>query len=328
MGAILKAIEYYLPEIKVTNFDLQQEFPDYNFEKFGEKVGIQSRFISNIDETALDLAIKACNKLFERINKNDIDFIIYCTQSPEYILPTTACILQDRISLNKNIGALDYNLGCSGYTYGLAMAKALINSNISKNVLLVTAETYSKYINKTDMPNRAIFGDGATASLISYSEYDNFGEFVFGTNGAGFDKLIIHNGGTKNKNSCIGNPAPADDYLYMNGPEVFNFTIEEIPKACIKLLEKNNQNILGIDQFIFHQANSFMLNHLRKLIGIEKEKFFNDLREEGNTVSNSIPIALKKYSETLNEFPKKIILFGFGVGLSWCGGQINLINKL
>ena len=334
MGAVLKAIEYVYPDQKISNQDLANLFPDYDFSKFEEKVGIKNRYWVQESETAFDLAKRACEKLFKKKDKNDIDYIIYCTQSPEYFLPTTACILQNHLGLKKNIGALDFNLGCSGYTYGLSLAKGLINSGQVKNVLLVTAETYSKYLHPNDRSNRAIFGDAATASLISFSEEDFFGEFLFGTDGSGFDKLIVKNGGSRYPYDVT---APeinygseniyTDNHLYMNGPEVFNFTNEVVPNFTNEVLSKNSKTNQDIDQFIFHQANAFMLNFMRKRLKIDADKFFIDLDNGGNTVSSTIPIALKKYSQTINT-TENIILVGFGVGLSWSGGLIKISSKL
>ena len=193
MGAKITAIEYVFPNRKITNDDLVKQFPDYDFSRFEEKVGIKNRYWVDNDETALSLAKSACNKLFKRIDKKSIDYILYCTQSPEYFLPTTACILQNELGLRNNIGALDFNLGCSGYTYGLSLAKGLLNDTNVKNILLVTSETYSKYIHPMDKSNLAIFGDAATATLISFCEDDNFGDFLYGTDGSGFDKLIVKN---------------------------------------------------------------------------------------------------------------------------------------
>lgn len=334
MGAIIKGIEYYFPKKKISNEDLALSFPDYDFNKFEEKVGIRNRYVVT-EETALDLAIKCCEKLFKRFDKGIIDYVLYCTQSPEYYLPTTACILQDVVGLNKNIGALDFNLGCSGYTYGLSLAKALINSNQAKNVLLITAETYSRYLNPNDKSNRAIFGDAATATLISISDDEHFGEFLFGTNGAGFDKLIVKNGGrykfeldAEQLEYGSGNLYTNND-LYMNGPEVFNFTSEVIPPFSLELLEANRCNKEYIDQFVFHQANAFMLNFMRKRLKIEAEKFYIDLKDGGNTVSCTIPIALKRYATTIEDDKlENILVVGFGVGLSWSGGLIKIDNKI
>ena len=337
MGATIKAIEYVYPNQKISNEDLSRKFTDYDFTKFEAKVGIVSRYWVKETETAFDLAVKASEKLLKKIDKESIDYILYCTQSPEYFLPTTACVLQDSLGLRKNIGALDFNLGCSGYTYGISLAKGLINSKQAKNVLLVTAETYSKYLHEEDRSNRAIFGDAASATLISHTnDNDDIGEFLFGTDGSGFDKLIVKNGCSRNPfNSNAeeivygSNNTYTDNNLYMNGPEIFNFTNEVIPNFTNEVLTKNNISKEDINQFIFHQANAFMLNFLRKRIKIDKNTFFIDLKDGGNTVSNTIPIALKKYTNSSSfSAPEKILLMGFGVGLSWCGGVININNKL
>lgn len=336
MGAIIKAIEYVYPKQKITNDDLSIRFPDYDFSKFEEKVGIKNRYWIQEGETALDLAIEACDKLLSKINKQDIDFILYCTQSPEYFLPTTACILQNKLGLNINIGALDFNLGCSGFTYGVSLSKALINSGQAKNVLLVTAETYSKYLHPNDRSNRAIFGDAAAATLISFSEKEQIGDFLFGTDGSGYDKLIVKNGcsrtpfDTQAAEIVYGtNNVYTDNHLYMNGPEVFNFTNEVIPNFTKEVLLKNDITIEGIDQFVFHQANAFMLNFIRKRIKVDSQKFYIDLEDGGNTVSCTIPIALKKYSETIKDNQiQNIVIVGFGVGLSWAGGLVKIGNKL
>ena len=334
MGAIIKAIEYVYPKQKVTNYDLSIQFPDYDFSKFEEKVGIKNRYWVQEGETALDLAIEACELLFSRIDKFSIDFILYCTQSPEYFLPTTACILQNRLGLKNNVGALDFNLGCSGFAYGVSLAKALINSGQANNVLLVTAETYSKYLHSNDRSNRAIFGDAAAATLISYSEKEQIGDFLFGTDGSGYDKLIVKNGCSRfpydlNSEEVVygTNNVYTDNHLYMNGPEVFNFTNQIIPEFTKEVLVKNKVSIENIDQFVFHQANAFMLNFMRKRLKIESEKFYIDLEDGGNTVSCTIPIALKKYSQYINE-SKNVVIVGFGVGLSWSGGLIKINNKL
>lgn len=335
MGAIITNIEYVYPKQKITNTDLAKQFPDYDFGKFQEKVGIINRYWVDENETAFDLAKEACEKLFKKIDKEQIDYILYCTQSPEYFLPTTACILQNHLGLRKDIGALDFNLGCSGYVYGISLAKGLINSGQAKKILLVTAETYSKYLHPSDRSNRAIFGDAATATLISFSDKESIGDFLFGTDGEGYDKLIVKNGCSNSpfnpeaiEINYGSNNIYTDNHLYMNGPEVFNFTSEVIPNFTKEVLMKNNKEISNIGQFVFHQANSFMLNFMRKRLKIDSEKFYINLEDGGNTVSCTIPIALKLYSEKNECLDQEILIVGFGVGLSWAGGLININNKL
>jgi 3-oxoacyl-[acyl-carrier-protein] synthase-3 len=334
MGALIKAIEYVYPEQKISNEDLSRQFPDYDFSKFEDKVGISNRYWVRENETAFDLAKQACEKLFQKIDKAEVDYILYCTQSPEYFLPTTACILQNHLGLGKNIGALDFNLGCSGFAYGVSLAKGLIDSGQAKNVLLVTAETYSKYLHPKDRSNRAIFGDAAAATMISHSDEEQIGAFLFGTDGSGYDKLIVKNGCSRfpldheaAEISYGTDNVYTNNHLYMNGPEVFDFTNNVIPNFTKEILAKNNLTNETVNQFVFHQANAFMLNFMRKRLKIDSEKFYIDMEDGGNTVSCTIPIALKKYSQNI-EGIENIVIVGFGVGLSWSGGLIRIKNKL
>ena len=314
MGCVISNVEYYLPTKEVTNYQISNLPNGWTSDKIEQKIGIKKRFIADDNETSLNLAINACEKLFTKgVDKNNIDALLLCTQSPEYFLPTTACLLQNKLGLRKNTFCLDYNLGCSGYIYGLAIAKSLINTNIAKNVLLVTAETYSKFISSQDFSNQILFGDAAAATLISYNDVDHFGEFIFGTDGEGGENLIVKNGATRFLNS------KDQAYLYMNGPEIFSFANMIIPELVKKTLLINKLNIDEIDFFIFHQANKYMLEHLRKKIGIPDNKFLIDLENYGNTVSSTIPIVISNKLSLDNEFlnNKKIMLVGFGVGYSW-----------
>ncbi len=332
MGSRIEKIEFVFPEGEVTNQYLEDKFKKWKSSKVFKKTGIRSRHVVSENETALDLAIKAGNKILEDFNKDDIDFLVYCTQSPEYYLPSGACILQDKLGLKDSIGAFDFNLGCSGFVYGLAMIKGLISAGVARNVLFITAETYSKYINENDLANRTIFGDAATATIISQSDKEHLLEFSLGTDGSGADNLIVKNGGTRNRynpeliaeDDGQGN-FRSDNDIYMNGPDIFNFTISHVPVTFKNTLSINNLDINDIDYFVFHQANKYMLNYLKDLCEIPKEKFFLSMEETGNTVSSTIPIALKKLLDS-GEIVKgnKVMLLGFGVGYSWGGTIIEI----
>ena len=311
----ISEIETYFPEKKVTNEDLQKEFPEWSPEKIFNKVGVKQRYTASAEETVLELAVKASEKLLKKIDKNEIDFILFCTQSPDYHLPTTACILQDRLGLRKDIGALDFNLGCSGFVYGLSIAKGLIATGAAQNILLVTAETYTKYLRKSDKSNRTIFGDGAAATLIQKDETKENFQFILGTDGSGYDNLIVRNGGGRNR---INKEDEAGNCLYMNGQNIFTFTVEKIPVLVKEILEKNNLTENDVDYYIFHQANAHILRKQREILEITEEKFYINLEKYGNTVSSTIPIALKDALETGKiKRGQKIMLIGFGVGLSW-----------
>ncbi len=315
----------YLPTKTLHNEALCELFPEWTPKKIEKKIGVRERRIAAKDETALDMAVKACEKLFTDIDKESIDFILLCTQSPDYFLPTSACILQDRLGLRTEIGALDFNLGCSGFVYGLSLAKGLLAAGVATNVLLVMSETYSKHIHPKDKGNRSIFGDAASATVVSKDMLSNIHEFALGTDGSGWSNLIVPNGGLRNRlkqeapdwtdeNGALRN----DDMLYMNGPEIFNFTIEAVPILINQVLEKNKISIDEIDYVIFHQANQFMLQYLRDLVGVEENKFYIDMSETGNTVSATIPLALEKCLDNgIIKSGDKVLLAGFGVGYSY-----------
>ena len=328
--AFIKGISYYLPERVVTNEELLKEFPEWSVDKVAAKVGVNSRHIAAEDETAGDMAEKAAHKLFEeyRIDPKSIDFVMLCTQSPDYFLPSTACILQNRLGIPTSAGAFDYNLGCSGCVYGMAMAKGLIAGGIAKNVLLLTAETYQKYLHPSDKSNRSIFGDGAAACLISTEGFAEIGEFCLGTDGSGAENLIVKTGAARCR-AATGNVAEDedghqrfDDYLYMNGSAIFNFTLEAVPAMMKVILEKNQMEKDEVDYYVFHQANKFMLNTIRKVCVLPKDKFYVNLEETGNTVSSTVMISLKDNLDKGVITPgMKVMVSGFGVGLSW-GGTI------
>ncbi len=334
MKAVIKAISYYLPETKLTNDELIKEFPEWSVDKIADKTGIKERRIVSEDLCSSDLGVLSCEKLFEEhgVSPKDIDFLILCTQSPDYFLPTTACIMQNRLGIPKTAGAFDFNLGCSGYVYGLSIAKGLIETGAAKNVLLVTAETYSKFIHSKDKSVRTIFGDAAATTLISLEEngnQDNIGSFVFGTDGSGADNLIVRTGGMRNPVKRFG--IVVDEFgnehdensLYMNGSEIFIFTLRIVPKTLKDILEKAGLDQEDIDLFVFHQANQYMLSELRKKLKIPESKFYIYLESCGNTVSSTIPIAIYHAMQDgkINK-GSKVIIMGFGVGYSWAGALL------
>jgi 3-oxoacyl-[acyl-carrier-protein] synthase-3 len=330
--AYIKAIDYYLPQKILTNEELVQDFPEWDVDKIVEKVGINKRHVAAENETATDLAVAAAQKLLAQgIDEKDIDFILLCTQSPDYFLPTSACIIQDRLGISKDTGAIDFNQGCSGFVYGLALAKGLVLGNIAKNVLLITAETYTKKLHNKDKSTRSIFSDGAAATLITTNGFAEIGDFCLGTDGAGAEHLIIKTGAARypEKTNKVefdenGNPV-SSDCINMNGNEIFSFTLKSIPPLINSVLNKNCLTQAEVDLFIYHQANKYMLDYLRKKSKIEENRFYIYLSEVGNTVSSTIPIAMcNAIKDGSLQKGMKTMLVGFGVGLSWAGCILNL----
>ena len=271
------------------------------------------------------MAVKAAQKLFKEnnINPTDIDFLMFCTQSPDYFMPSTSCVIQDRLGLPTTAGAFGIDLGCSGFVYGLAIANSLVDSGLAKNVLLLTADTISKYLHPQDK-NRLLFGDAATATLLAKDGIAEVGQFERGTDGSGFEHIIIRNGANRQRQvtgeewtDANGNTHRAD-HFDMDGEAVFNFTVERIPSLISGCLEKNGISQEQVDYYVFHQANKFMLNTLRKLNKLPKEQFFVDLSDTGNTTSSSVPIGLCKSLKngSIHE-GMNVMIAGFGVGLSW-----------
>jgi 3-oxoacyl-[acyl-carrier-protein] synthase-3 len=333
--AAIRGIRYYLPEDVLTNDELSAAFPEWGVDRILAKTGVAVRHIAAPTECASDLAVRAAEALFADgvCGPEDVDFLLLCTQSPDYFLPTTACLLQDRLGLRTDTGALDFNLGCSGFVYGLALAKGLIEGGMAGSVLLITSETYTKYIHPADRSVRTIFGDGAAATLIggSAADGDLIGPIVFGTNGSGGEQLIVESGAMRER-ACQshrpeqpGSARPPAANLYMNGPAIFQFALDEVPSCVEAVLAQADLALEDIDYFVFHQANRFMLEHLRRKLEIPAGKFCINMETCGNTVSASIPIALQMAQAGGQVAPgQRVLLVGFGVGYSWAGAIVTL----
>ncbi len=323
--AQLGPIVVHLPERVETNEQLQSEYPAWDMELISSKTGIKQRHIAAEDETSSDLAVKAAQKLFadHNIDPQSIDFVLLCTQTPDYPLPTTSCLIQDRLGLKTSCGALDFNLGCSGFVYGLAMADGLIRTGVGKNILLLTAETYSKYIDHNDRSLRTIFGDGAAATLVTASDKQSLWGFQFGSDGSGGDMLLVGDGGARCADDAI-KPRHRKRWksrLYMDGPSLINFTVDAIPRLVQDILKENDLAMDDIGQFLMHQATWKMLDQLRRRMQIPEDRLPIELADFGNTVSSTIPILINRLRSRAGwDVSSPHMLVGFGVGLSWAGG--------
>jgi len=322
--AAIGPISVYLPEKVETNEQLKAEFPGWDLDLIYSKTGIAQRHIAAPGECASDLGVAAAQKLFAEhdVDPQSIDFLLLCTQTPDYPLPTTACLMQDRLHLPTSTGAIDFNLGCSGFVYGLSLADGLIRGGVAKRVLLVTAETYSKYIHPTDRSLRTIFGDGATATLLEASDKPSLSAFEFGTDGSGADTLLVTKGGARPPEDAH-QPRhrqrwPSD--LYMDGPSLINFTVGAIPKLVDNILKAARLTKDDVGLYLFHQATYKMLEQLQQRLGLTEEQMPIVLRDYGNTVSSTIPIVIHEMraaGRLQAELPN--LLVGFGVGWSWAG---------
>lgn len=322
--ASIGPIAFHLPPTVEDNDMLKAEFPKWDMDLIYKKTGIRARHIASPGECASDLGVIAAEKLFREhdIDRRSIDFLLLCTQSPDYPLPTTACLVQERLGLPTSMGALDFNLGCSGFVYGLSLADGLIRSGAAKRILFITAETYSKYIHPTDRSLRTIFGDGAAATLIEAAPEPSLGSFVFGTDGRGGDTLMVTEGGARPVETAL-QPRKRKRWpstLFMDGPELVKFTLDVVPPMIDQIRATAKWGRDDVDLYLMHQATYFMLEHLWTRGGLEQERVPLALQEYGNTVSSTIPILMHELRQSGRLWPgARTMLIGFGVGLSWAG---------
>ena len=331
----VRAISVYLPDGVLDNAELVRQFGTWTENKIYGKTGVSERRVVG-DEKVSDLAVAAGERFFEEhgIDRGSIDFLLLCTECPDYFLPATACIVQNRLGLRKDAGALDYNLGCSGFIYGLALAKGLVLGGMARRVLLITAETITRTIHPQDKSTRTLFGDAAAATLVEASAERGIGEFVLGTDGSGAERLIIPAGAwarpsspetrveTKNKWGNVRTP----ENLYMDGPEILKFSMEVAPGCMNDTLERNGTSLEHLRLVVLHQASHMMLVKLRELLAIPEDKFVFNIEKYGNTVSSTIPIALydSMQSGRLGK-GDSVLVMGFGVGLSWGGTVLRML---
>lgn len=322
--AAIGPIAIHFPEREETNEQLKQEFPDWDMDQIRDKTGIESRRIAADDECASDLGVAAARKLFDQfdVDPESIDFLLFCTQTPDYPLPTTACLMQERLGLPTSCGALDINLGCSGFVYGLTLADGLIRTGSVQRVLLITAETYSKYIDPTDRSLRTIFGDGAAATLIESHDVPTLTGYQYGTDGAGADTLLVTAGGNRPEADAI-KPRhrkrwPSD--LYMDGPALISFAVAEIPILIEDILQAAQLQRDEVDLFLLHQATRKMMEQLHVRLDLTEQQMPILLKHCGNTVSSTIPILIDDLRRNGRlKVGDKSMLVGFGVGWSWAG---------
>jgi len=321
--AAVGPIALHFPENIETNADLQANNPRWDMDLIASKTGIKQRHIAAPDECSSDLGVLAAEKLFEKFNIDpaSIDFLLFCTQTPDYPLPTTACLIQDRLGLPTSCGALDFNLGCSGFVYGLSLCDGLIRSGAAKRILFITAETYTKLIDENDRSLRTIFGDGAAATLIEAHDEPSLWGFKFGTDGSGANTLLATQNGFRTE------PTVAPRHrrrwksdLYMDGPALINFTVGAIPGLIDEVLAAADQTFDSVDFLLLHQATYKMLSQLQQTLEVDEARVPILLENFGNTVSSTLPILISQMRERGDMTPEmKNLLVGFGVGWSWAG---------
>jgi len=329
MQAAVSAIEYYLPEKTISTADLSAEFPEWSVEKIDQKTGIRERHIAAPDECASDMAVSAARKLFDSgaCRPEQVDYVLLCTQSPDYFLPTTACVLHARLGLRNDCACFDINLGCSQYVYALSVADAMLSAGLGRLALVTTGDTMSRTVNPMDRALVPILGDAGSATLVGKAEDEaGFLGFCLGTNGAGAKHLMLPAGGFRmpisvetaiETTDAEGNVRSPEN-LFMNGAAIFHFAITVVPATIQKLLKQVSLSMDDIGLFLFHQANRYMLDYLVKKLAIPQEKTFFYLDDVGNTSGSTMPVVLAEAVRAGKvKQGQKVLMIVFGVGLSW-----------
>ncbi len=325
MTAAITHLSYCLPEGILTHEELKDRFGSDEMDRLITNTGITSRRVALNEECASDLAFQAADSIFEKgdISPQDIDFVIFSSQMPDYLLPTTACILQDRLGIPKTAGAFDINLGCSQYIYSHATAFSFISSGLASKVLVMTGDTPSRIINPNDRSVVPLFGDGGTAAIIQKVECgQGYQTFDFGSDGSGSDSLIWPSSGLRRSKHTEelqeGKIIRTSDDMFMDGSKIFLFTLKTVPKTLKSFLEKNQLGVEDIDFFIFHQASEMILNNIVKKMAIPEDKFNRIYKTRGNPGGSSVGISLHKAISDKKILPgSKVVMSAFGVGLSW-----------
>jgi 3-oxoacyl-[acyl-carrier-protein] synthase-3 len=288
-----------------------------------DKIGIRSRAFLGPGETGVSLAQRACDRLFAEnpeLQRDRVGLLIMVTQNPDYRLPHSSALLQAALGLGTQTACFDLGLGCSGYVYGLTVAKGFMAAEGITDGLLVTCDPYSKIMARTDRDTVSVFGDAATATWLSAESGGTLGLGDHGTDGGGAQHLTVRGGGSACPVSELWEEGPAGGEplrLHMNGRAIFNFMMERVPQSVTRCLARNGLAPGDVDHFVFHQASKFLLDNLRSRLRLDPDKVPCEIADVGNTVSSSIPLALSRLKCYRGSGTTTVLVSGFGVGLSW-----------
>jgi len=336
-GVRFAGVASAVPSTVVENGADATRFGEIDIQRIIKSTGIERRAVAPEGICTSDMCLAAANRLLSDLawDRQSVDTLIVVTQTPDYILPATSCSLQHRLGLNSGCATLDVNLGCSGYTHGLWLAAHLVASGGAKRVLLLAGETATRRVHPDDRSARPLFGDAGTATALEFAQGAPPVYFRLGTDGRGQNHLIVPAGSFRRPHSTETGFATADtngnirslNHLFMDGAEVFAFTIAEVPGLIATTLDDAGWTLDTVDSFVLHQANKFMLLHLAKSVGIPLDKLPLSLDQFGNTSSASIPLTItERLRETLQRGPANLLLAGFGVGFSWSSVALTVNN--
>ncbi len=323
----LRGVVSALPARRLDNADFEAQFGRDAIADVVKMIGVEQRYWMETDQTASDFCFLAAERLLARLGwtPDSVDALVFVSQTPDHRLPATACLLHGRLGLSSRCQAFDVGLGCSGYVYGLWLASLLIQGGCGR-VLLLAGEAMSRLIDPADRATALLFGDAGTASALERSAGAPPIHFVLGTDGAGASNLIVSGGGFRTPEPDDRRPATlAEDHLFMDGGEVFSFTLRAVPKLVLETLANAGLERDRLDALLLHQANRFMLRHVVKKLGLSEAQAPINIDRYGNTSSASIPLLMTTdVSRRLTSETMRVMSVGFGVGYSWGAALMEL----
>ena len=320
----LRDIAFAVPETRIGSDEVAR-WTGLDPRFIAEKIGVESRAFLRAEEAPVSLAKQACSSLFERSRQLDprqIKLLVVVTQNPDFKLPHDSALLQDALGLSTDVACFDVNLGCSGYVYALSIARALMAAEEISDALVVTCDAYSRIMDPSDRDTIPLFGDAASATWLSAEAGGRIGRPDFGTDGSGAEHLIVPAGGAARPLSSVhgeraSEVSPDDLRLHMNGRAIFNFMMERVPASLQRCLQRNGLTQDQVDFFVFHQASRFLLDTLARRLRLPADRVPINIARLGNTVSSTIPIVLSELLAEGRLAGKRVLVSGFGVGLSW-----------
>jgi len=331
----ISAISACVPKTIVNNKTLINILLEEEVIKTIENIGIKEKRFVDKDVCSSDLCYKAAEKLFSdnNIDRDSIDALIFLSQTPDYKIPATAPILQEKLGLPKTTLCFDMNLGCSGYVYALSTAFAYASAQGVNRVLLLVGETFSKITSPLDKVNAPLYGDAGTATLIEKGDFAD-AHFILCSDGSGKDAVIIPSGEYRNPTTeenlreveMEDGNIRSKHQIFMDGMDVFNFALSVVPKSIKDMMNTAQITLNEVDYVVFHQANKFMTDFFAKRLKCPLEKVPYCLDRYGNTSSASIPLTIVSELNSGNLKGKKLILCGFGAGLSWATALVEFNN--
>jgi 3-oxoacyl-[acyl-carrier-protein] synthase-3 len=323
-GVAIQGIHTCVPRMFFKNTGGMHSFSSDDVEKIVKMAGVKERHVSGEGVCTSDLCVEAANTLIDRLRwpRESIDLLVFVTQTPDYFMPSTSCLIQKRLSLTEECAAFDVNLGCSAYPYGLCLVSKLMQGDSLRRALLLVGETPSKVCHPSDRSTCLIFGDVGSATALEVSSSVSTSYCVLRSDGGGAGDFMVPAGGFRDR----FNSDPKKHFITMNGAGIFAFTMRSVPSLLEDVMVFAGLDRKDVDYFVFHQANLFILEHLRKKMRLPKEKVPVVIGRYGNTGGGSVPLTLTQGGlERASDKPLQLVLLGFGVGLSWSAAAVELM---